>query len=380
MNNNTNKDYKDKDNDEKKFINCILLHALGDTIGYKNGQWEFMNSLDKVYEFIDLGGVNDISFKNWLVSDDTILHMKLVESLLTDYRSINTLCENFSKNLITAFDQFKQEGLNKRAPGNITMTMIKNLKDGILWSDQKYDVNYGGSGAAMRTLCIGLLYHGLNSRDLLMQVAIETSRITHNSATGFLGGYAAALFAALAIENVSIERWPFILIEAKESLLGYIKMVGRDVTQYENDSPTFFEKWLVYIKDKFTDDGKIIRRRSDINLTYRSKYYKDKFGYLANTNYDRHYQFPGSGGDDSVIIAYDCLLDSQGCWEKLIFYAMLHVGDTDTTGCIAGGLFGIKYGVGNIPEDNIKYLEYKEELKTLGSNLYKKYLSLKKNV
>ncbi|ARF10627.1 ADP-ribosylglycohydrolase [Hokovirus HKV1] len=358
----------------EKFINCMLCHALGDTIGYKNGEWEFMGTLDKVYEFIDLGGVNNISLENWLVSDDTVLHMKLAESLLTDYKSINTLCENFSNNLIIARDDFLEEGLAKRAPGNITMAMIKNLKDGIKWNEQIYNTSYGGSGASMRTACIGLLYHGLNNRSLLMQVAIETSRITHNSAVGFLGGYTTALFSAFAIEGLPIEKWPFLLLEYRDSILEYIKLTKRDVKQYENDSHIFYDKWITYIKDKFDDNKQVIKRKSTINLYFRCKYYRDKLSYLIKSNnYDRHMQLIGAGGDDSVIIAYDCLLDAKENWEKLIFYAMLHTGDTDTTGCIAGAWYGILYGIESIPKNNFKNLEYKEKIINLATNLYNKY-------
>ena len=27
---------------EDKYISCMIMHAIGDTIGYKNGKWEFM--------------------------------------------------------------------------------------------------------------------------------------------------------------------------------------------------------------------------------------------------------------------------------------------------------------------------------------------------
>ena len=32
---------KDKDNFREKYIASFILHALGDTIGYKNSIWEF---------------------------------------------------------------------------------------------------------------------------------------------------------------------------------------------------------------------------------------------------------------------------------------------------------------------------------------------------
>ena len=48
----------------------------------------------------------------------------------------------------------------------------------------------------------------------------------------------------------------------------------------------------------------------------------------------------GSTGVDSVLIAYDGLLGCGGDWKELCLRAMLHGGDNDSTGCIAGSWFG----------------------------------------
>mgnify|MGYP000965334320 CR=1 FL=1 len=352
----------------------MIVHALGDTIGYRNGMWEFMNSLDKVYEFISLGGVNHINLKNWIVSDDTILHIKLAQSLLTQYNSINTLCETFSTKLVEAYDEFYEEGLNKRSPGNITLNSIKNIKNGTKWNQQPYNINYGGSGASMRSACVGLSYHKKDQLDTLIQVSIETSRMTHNSAVGYLGGLVTALFTSYAISDIKIEEWPALLLELHESkrIDKYITLSGRNIKEYESDSLIFFEKWKIYINDKFKN-GIVVEKRSSINLHLRSKYYQEKFSYVSSTYTNQHSLFPGSGGDDSVIIAYDCLLDSKDNWEKLIFYAMLHIGDTDTTGSIAGAWYGSMYGMTDIPDFYTTNLEYKTLLETLGENLYNKF-------
>ena len=74
-----------------KYNALLILHALGDTIGFKNGDWEF-NYYDKsttleyvnelIYEFIALGGVNGINLRDWRVSDDTFFHIAICKSLL----------------------------------------------------------------------------------------------------------------------------------------------------------------------------------------------------------------------------------------------------------------------------------------------------------
>lgn len=367
----------------------MLAHAIGDTVGYKNGEWEFMTggyeiANEKLYQFIAFGGVNHISLKGWLISDDTILHIKTAEALLEDYEDINKLGKILTKKYIEAYDEFLKEGPELRNPGKTTLLIIKQLKNGTKWNEIPYDFFSGGSGASMRTPCMGLMYHGEKNRYKLIQIAIESSRMTHNSTIGYLGGLTTALFTAFAIEGKDIKKWPFLLLELlKREVQKYIVSVGRDIEHYEKDNGVFINKWKRYVEDKFDSKGNPIERRSSINPIFRSKYYKDNYGFeYEGKKFDvkdgfggiksSDYKFIGSGGDDSVIIAYDCLLDAGDNWEKLCVYSMMHMGDTDTTGCIAGALYGAVYGINNIPKNFLEHLERKNDLKELGKKLYKK--------
>jgi len=233
----------------------------------------------------------------------------------------------------------------------------------------------------MRSLCIGLVLHGKENRHKLIQIAIESGRMTNNSAVGYLGALASALFTALAIEDVKINNWPFILLELFKSGIvdKYINSADRDVEQYDRDHHIFIEKWHRYVENKFDDKRIPVKRRADKNLVYRGKYYYDNFGFKKQTTPNKAYEdskqtaFIGSGGDDSVIIAFDCLLDSGDNWEKLVIYSMLHMGDTDTTGAIAAGLYGVLYGTEGVPKNFLEHLEYKKELTDLGKKLHNKY-------
>jgi len=83
---------------KERYVATIVLHALGDTIGFKNGDWEF-NYFKKVitldvtnellYEFISLGGINGINLKNWFVSDDTIIHLAMARAILNYNKRVN---------------------------------------------------------------------------------------------------------------------------------------------------------------------------------------------------------------------------------------------------------------------------------------------------
>ena len=61
------------ENIKERYIATVVLHALGDTIGFRNGIWEFNYNIPItkpphhglseliLHDFIDLGGINDIN-------------------------------------------------------------------------------------------------------------------------------------------------------------------------------------------------------------------------------------------------------------------------------------------------------------------------------
>ena len=355
----------------ERYEACLVVHALGDTIGFRNGMWEFNygksrfcfeDLLEIFYDFIGLGGVNHLDTKGWKVSDDTLLHLATAESYLYNKDDVHNI-EKIIYKLIRNFEkEFKD--MDGRYPGINTKKTVKMLLDGTKWKTIPYDDNAGGSGASMRTLCIGLIFYGADNRNELIKHSIETSRLTHNCATGYLGGLVSSLFTAFAIENIPIQEWPHKLVKLLEStdIDSYIKST-RGFDTYDRDKHIFIGKWKQYIEDKFEDNTYNLKKPMH-NLVRRAKYYHNNFSKTS---------FIGAGGDDSVIIAYDCLVDAKNNWEKLIVYAMLHIGDTDTTGCIAGGWYGALYGYDDIPKYMINNLEYKKRIMSVGNNIYNEF-------
>ena len=47
-------------------------------------------------------------------------------------------------------------------------------------------------------------------------------------------------------------------------------------------------------------------------------------------------------------LAYDALLGSKGDWKELCYRSMIHGGDNDSTGCIAGSWYGAVYGFNQV--------------------------------
>ena len=79
----------------------------------------------------------------------------------------------------------------------------------------------------------------------------------------------------------------------------------------------------------------------------------------------------GGSGVTCMIMVYDSLLDAQGSFEKLIYYAILHAGDSDTVGAIAAGIFGAIYGnIDMVPAFMLEHIEFKEEILELSEKLY----------
>ena len=369
-----------------KFYAIMLLHALGDTIGFKNGDWEFnyhdiekLENLDYVnemiYEFIDLGGVNGINLQGWKVSDDTILHIASARSLLSyndkiDEKFINKIKKNIKKEYSKMIDEKKE--IN-RYVGKTTSYSIERFTKKHDARKDPYDELAGGNGAAMRTLVFGMCFFGQNNRDLLINSSVISSQLTHNNPIGYLGGFTAAFFVALALEGRDINDWPYILlIYLKTSTIlqqHIISLTNIDETVYYGQ---YIKYWTKYIDTKFDKNKKPLKIRSNSNPLHRIKYYYDNF-YIDSISKKNKSQI-GSSGYLCMIMAYDALLDCDGIWEKLIVYSILHNGDSDTIGAVAGGLYGALYGFGDVPKKMLKYIERKDELKKVSSKLYKKFV------
>jgi len=230
----------------------------------------------------------------------------------------------------------------------------------------------------MKFLCIGMLFHKPEDLDKLILVSIELGKLTHPSPIGYLGGLTSAYFIHLALNSILIDTWPSLLIDLvnSERVSKFIDKNNYDViVAYRR----FISLWKKYIDFRFSN-GKLLRTASHRNLIFRTKFFYD-----FTVNYDEVKEVDentennisivgsiGGSGVTAMLMVYDALVDAENSWEKLIYYAMLHVGDSDTIGAIAGGLFGALYGYEVVPPRMINAIEYREDLYNLSKNLYKK--------
>ena len=319
-----------------------LFHMLGDTLGYKNGEWEFnlgtnpkevtaAFTSELIFQFISLGGINDINLRNWKYSDDSILYLATLETAAAHQSSINDFGTALREKYISLIDD-----LSDRHPGITTMESLKMLRDGIPWNGINYNSMAIGSGTSMRTGGLGIIFCGERNRFKLMSASIEASRITHNSAVAMLGGLTSALFTAFAIENIAINLWPHYLVEylREDKIDNYLKNSRpKEYPNYQRDKIIFLGKWEKYITLRFNGRDKKTDQKFISNPISRIQFLADKF-----SRTDQNF-FPGACADDSVIIAYDALLECDGSLEKVVVNSILHPGDSDTVGCIALGWF-----------------------------------------
>jgi ADP-ribosylglycohydrolase len=385
--------------DKKKFKACMILAGLGDVIGFNNGIYEFNNSnefsintignnyIDEgsnysnyiIFDFINTCGFYNCPLPNMTISDDTIFHISIAKSLIEFDGNCDgdNLLANIENNMIKEINTTDKitDMINKYGIGNVTLNSLKKLKSGDKWLKFPYKEQDGGTGGCMRTMCIGLIYPNINQREKLIKLALLSTRITHNNAIAWLGAITSALFVSLAVSNIEPSNWIFELISLLEStIIDNIveENIPNDYVNYIKDKKIFIDKWKKYQQIRF-DKYKFREIKLMMFPNYRSKFYHEMFSFNKNRIY------PGAGGDDSVIIAYDALLDAKDNWEKLVVYSMLHVGDSDTTGTIAGAFYGATYGITNIAKIMTKKFNMTSELSNIGSQLYDTSIKLSKN-
>ena len=367
--------------DKENILYCVHCAIIGDIIGFGNGEIEFnfntSNKIDNRYDidkistysnrhvvdFISKGGYTGIDLSNDIASDDSILLLAVLDAMTkVNNRDILDVVEIIKDKLIEYITNDKKR--DQRYYGNRTLDSINRINSGKKWYNFGFSERAGGCGASMRSMPIGLKYHNEDQLDKLIEISIESSRITHNNPIGYLGGFVSALFTSFGIQKHEPKTWIFKLISIlkQDNILDLIenkitKTFPKDYDNHRENYLKFLQYCKKYVEIRFDEDKNFKENIANRFFDQRSQFYFNHFG-------EQHKFFPGSNGFDSVIIAYDCLLDCKGSFETLLYYSALHSGDSDSTGCIAGAFFGAYYGKFNLP-DNMFNIELYEKAKEL---------------
>lgn len=342
----------------------ICIGSYLDTLGFKNGTWEFnfgntVNSLQKgilvmneiQHNYLSLGG-EDINISDWKASDDTIMMIATMESIKKG---------GGKKNYISEYLKIESE-LKKKIRGSGIST-LKSLE--LLRKNKKNDYNktMGGNGAAMRTAYIGLKFNKELELDKLIEESIIASRLTHNHTLGFLGGFVTAYFCSLAIRNINPFEWSKMLINVISNVDNYMKKT--DIyNEYNKDKNKFWSLWYKFNEEKLNH----YEFKSE-EFLFSADRYNSLVEYepaITKENYD--FSKFGASGVGAVLFAYDALLMSYNYklkkfnFNTLVYFSTLHFGDNDSTGIIAGNWYGAYLGFADFNIKKIDMLEFKSKL------------------
>lgn len=321
---------------------------LGDVIGYKNGDWlnkynesklTYESSLELLFEFIQLGGINGLDITGWKNSINYPILLSL-HTLLHNNNNVETILKQFKEkfsNIIAeriAATNSKSEDItaNKFKVDLSTEIAIKNN------FDTSYSSDSSESNGTVWSCIIGLFDISL---DKLIELSINVTRLVYTSPYGYLGGFTSAYFTYLAKKHIPMYDWPFRLIKILKSkkIKKYVMKGEKEYVDYLG----FINLWNKYIETRFNNSLPIVTK-STSNVLFRSKYYYDNFAQIINQN-----KIIGKTGCDACIVAYDCLVDSKNNWEKLVIYAMLNPGETNVIGALSACWYVTLYGNDNIP-------------------------------
>jgi ADP-ribosylglycohydrolase len=236
-----------------------------------------------------------------LYTDDTQMTLALAEGLLDagPDAPVDALMSAVGK----CFINWLHSPDNNRAPGGTCIQGVENYEAGIPWRESGL-VASKGSGTAMRAAAIGLLYQHDPAR--LREVAIASSLMTHRHPAALAASVGAATLVKLALDGTPVESYMREVMSATDGL-----------------------------SDEF--DLAILRVGHVLGWT-------DEIGSLAHIG-------QGWVGEEAVALALYCVLRCPNDYVSAVRLAVNHGGDSDTVGCIVGGIMGARLGLDAIPAD-----------------------------
>ncbi|MHA1303663.1 MAG: ADP-ribosylglycohydrolase family protein [Candidatus Heimdallarchaeaceae archaeon] len=311
----------EKLNLKDRFEGAIVGLAIGDALGFP---LEFMYSRQEIID--SLGGrfqctfVKQGNYSLGTFSDDTQMSLAITKALI---EAGNTSVDYLMDKISHYFVEWLKSPENDRAPGSTCTAACSKLFDGIHWTKSGNNISKG-CGTAMRSAPIGLYFNRLEDRERLIDIAKKSSLITHGHPSATAGSVSNALIISLALNRIPIDKWLEIIIEHSETISTKFALKIRDINKALKMNP--FE-----------------------GIDFLGE------GWIA---------------EEAIAIALYSFLRYPNNFRKMMELAVVHKGDSDSTGSIAGGFFGAWHGINALPLELVSTVEKKDILIKLADNLW----------
>lgn len=331
-----------------KFLGCLLGGAIGDAFG---APVEFM-SREQILAKCGKDGVTSLLpayGKIGAITDDTQMTLFTAEGLLRAYvrgyhkgitswlscighayqRWLRTQSYDSLHNLSVGSDGIlwkTKELHDQRAPGN---TCLKALCASSGFAEFATN-NSKGCGGVMRVAPIGLFCWRMKDSftvEECFDLASDAAHLTHGHPTGYL---AAGAFAAIIYEIID----GYTLVDAAHSI---IRILENKCDAQETVEA--IEQALQLAKSHMTHSHAI--------------------------------QLMGEGwiAEEALAISLYCAIVAKD-FNQLMTISVSHDGDSDSTGAIAGNLWGVIHGIGNIDESLVSQVELGELIRHISKDLF----------
>ncbi|XP_045211929.1 uncharacterized protein LOC123563280 [Mercenaria mercenaria] len=348
-------------NFNERYKAAMVLGAVGDSLGYRNGQWLECTSGRQIYTELTKLNLEEINVKppEWKTSACTIMHISTAYSLAKNVNKIPN--KELFRNIATSY-KMSFEDINGRHPDETCLNSCKILRtvDAVDGYIVPFDDKGFSNAAAVRTMCLGLMHHNPDEFNQLIAKSVECGRMTHHHPTGYLGALTTALFTSFAIQRKPIEQWGHALLDTLPVALEYIRKTGIAVKENDASFGDFTKVWENHLK-----------RRNIASGNSQANFY-NRFDFEKNDEYYRSISLdgiPGSSGFDAPLIAYDAILFCNRNWLNLCVGAICNGGYSNVTGCIAGCWYGALYGYQGVNERNYSKVEFKTKSQAIGDTI-----------
>jgi len=240
------------------------------------------------------------------ITDDTQTAIALTKTLIdAGEADIEDLMKVFVRYLI----EIGNSHVNTRAPGHTVTEAIRTLEMGIPW--QEAGVPHAkGCGSAIRVAAVGYLYQ--RDPDRLRAVAHATGIATHSHPVADAGTLAAAYLVKLALDGTPPD-------EYIDRTLAFAGGISPDFDRRMNSV-----KEILNHPDEFTA------------ITYLGD------GWVA---------------DETVAMATYCAIRHPNDYKAAVRRSVNIPGDSDSVGCVAGGIVAARVSLQGIPMEWVQRLE-----------------------